>query len=111
VLSIKFSLFTMDMGKLTGVSDLFNKFENTKHTELRDFTTSRRVLRISLLAVGIGIVAAFIAFALLKLIAFFTNIFFFQRLSFASASPADNHLGILIIIIPVIGGLIIGLMA
>ena len=59
----------------------------------------------------IGVIAAFIAFVLLRLIAFFTNIFFFQRLSFAPASPADNHLGIFIIIIPVIGGLIVGLMA
>ena len=99
------------MGKLSGVSDLFNTFENTNHTELGDFTTSRRVLRISLLAVGIGVVAAFIAFALLKLIALFANLFFFQRLSFAPASPADNHLGVFIIIVPVIGGLIIGLMA
>ena len=99
------------MGKATGLSDLFNKFENTNHGELGDFTTSRRVLRISLLAVVIGVIAAFIAFVLLRLIAFFTNIFFFQRLSFAPASPADNHLGIFIIIIPVIGGLIVGLMA
>src|SRR6476469_5570080 len=101
----------MNMGTLTGVSDLFSKFENNDHGELGDFTTSRRVLRISLLAVGIGIVAAFIAFALLRLIALFTNIFFFQRLSFAPASPAENHLGLFIIIVPVIGGLIIGLMA
>src|SRR5689334_12039803 len=99
------------MGKLTGVTELFNKFENTNHSELGDFTTSRRVLRISLLAVGIGVVAAFIAFALLRLIALFTNIFFFQRLSFAPASPAANHRGVFIIIIPVIGGLILGLMA
>ena len=111
MLFIEFDVFYLIMGKLTGVSQLFNKFENTNHSELGDFTTSRRVLRISLLAVVIGIIAAFIAIELLRLIAFFTNIFFFQRLSFAPASPADNHLGIFIIIIPVIGGLIIGLMA
>ena len=99
------------MGKLNGVFALLNRFENSNHDELGDFTTSRRVLRLSVLAVGIGVVAAVIAFALLRLIAFFTNIFFFQRLSFDAASPADNHLGILIIIIPVIGGLIIGVMA
>jgi H+/Cl- antiporter ClcA len=99
------------MGTLSGVSSLLNKFENTNHGELGDFTTSRRVLRISLLAVGIGIVAAFIALALLRLIAFFTNLFFFQRLSFAASSPADNNLGIFIIAVPVIGGLVIGLMA
>ena len=111
MLFIEFDVFYLIMGKLTGVSQLFNKFENTNPGELGDFTTSRRVLRISLLAVVIGVIAAFIAFVLLRLIAFFTNIFFFQRLSFAPASPADNHLGIFIIIIPVIGGLIIGLMA
>jgi H+/Cl- antiporter ClcA/CBS domain-containing protein len=111
VLFIEFDLFYLKMGKTSGVFELLNNFENTNHTELGDFTTSRRVLRISVLAVGIGIIAAFIAYALLKLIAFFTNIFFFQRLSFAPASPADNHLGIFIVIVPVIGGLIIGLMA
>jgi H+/Cl- antiporter ClcA len=99
------------MSTLSGAFAIFNKFENEGQSELGDFTTSRRVLRISLLAVVIGIVAAFIAFALLKLIALFTNIFFFQQLSFASVSPAGNQLGILIIVIPVIGGLVIGLMA
>ncbi|MGD9561064.1 MAG: chloride channel protein [Pyrinomonadaceae bacterium] len=93
------------------LSDLFIKFENQAPAELGDFTTSRRVLRISLLAVGIGVIAAFIAYALLRLIAFFTNLFFFQQLSFGPASPADNHLGIFVVIVPVIGGLIIGLMA
>ena len=110
MLIFKFGLFTQ-MATLSGVFKLLNKFENTNHTELGDFTTSRRVLRISVLAIGIGIVAAYIAWALLRLITFFTNIFFFQKLSFAPASPADNHLGIFIVIIPVIGGLIIGFMA
>jgi hypothetical protein len=80
------------MGTIAGISNLFHKFENTNHDELGDFTTSRRILHISLLAVGIGTIAAIIAFALLKLIAFFINIFFFQRLSFETASPAGSHL-------------------
>src|ERR1051325_4809348 len=99
------------MATIKGISNLFNKFENKQHSELGDFTTSRRILRISILAVGIGVVAAFIAYALLRLIAFFTNIFFFQKLTFEPSSPADNHLGVFIVIVPVIGGLIIGLMA
>jgi H+/Cl- antiporter ClcA/predicted transcriptional regulator len=69
------------------------------------------MLIITLMAVVIGVIGAFIALILLRLITFFTNLFFFQRLSFAAASPADNHLGLFIIIVPVIGGLIIGLMA
>jgi len=60
---------------------------------LRDFTTTWRVLPISGLAVAIGVVAAYVAVALLKLINFFTNIFFYHRLSIDPASPAGNHLG------------------
>ena len=88
------------------------RFESEDESgELGDFTTTRRVLRISILAVFIGIFGAFIAFVLLRLIAFFTNLFFFGKLSIGPASPADNHLGWLVLIVPVIGGLIIGLMA
>jgi H+/Cl- antiporter ClcA/CBS domain-containing protein len=52
-----------------------------------------------------------VAVALLKLINFFTNVFFFHRLSSASASPGDAHLGLWVIFVPVIGGLIVGLIA
>ena len=91
---------------------LFARFENGGGPdELGDFTTSRRVLRISLLAIVIGLFSAGIAYVLLKLIAFFTNIFFFQRFSTAAASPADNHLGWWVVIVPVLGGLVIGLIA
>jgi H+/Cl- antiporter ClcA/predicted transcriptional regulator len=79
--------------------------------ELGDFTTTPRVLAISALAVPIGVVAAFVAAALLALIAFFTNLFFFQRLSFAPVSPAAHHLGPLVILVPVAGALVIGLIA
>ena len=60
---------------------------------------------IGLMAVGIGFICAFVALALLKLIAFFTNLFFFQRLSLAPASPADNTLGLFVILVPVAGAL------
>jgi hypothetical protein len=43
---------------------------------LGDFTTSPRVIPVSLLAIGIGVVSTFVAGALLRLIGFFTNIFF-----------------------------------
>src|SRR6202522_4078520 len=79
--------------------------------KLGDFTTTPRVIPISLLAIGIGLVSAFIALFLLKLIGLFTNLFFFQRWSFAAASPAANHLGVWEVAVPVIGALIIGLMA
>jgi len=79
--------------------------------ELGDFTTGKRVLLITSIAIGIGVVAACVAKGLLALIAFFTNVFFYGRFSIAAASPVGNHLGIFVIVIPVIGALIIGMMA
>jgi chloride channel protein, CIC family len=78
---------------------------------LRDFTTTWRVLPITGLALIIGVVSAYVAVALLKLINFFTNVFFFHRLSSAPASPGDAHLGLWVVLVPVAGGLIVGLMA
>jgi CIC family chloride channel protein len=79
--------------------------------DLGDFTTSRRVLPISGLAVVIGIFAAYVAAALLKLIGLFTNLFFFQRLDTSLVSPAGHHLGPLVVLVPVAGALVIGVMA
>jgi chloride channel protein, CIC family len=78
---------------------------------LRDFTTSWRVVPISGLALVIGVVAAYVAVALLKLIAFFTNLFFFQTLSTTQVSPGSHHLGYWVLVVPVVGGLLVGLMA
>ena len=78
---------------------------------LGDFTTTWRVLPITLLAIVIGVVSAYVAVVLLKLIAFFTNLFFFHRWSMAPASPGGAHLGLWVILVPVVGGLIVGLMA
>ena len=76
-----------------------------------DFTVTPRVLFLSVLAIGIGIVSSFVALGLLRLIALFTNLFYFQRWSWAAASPAQNTLGWMAVIVPVVGALIIGLMA
>src|SRR5438874_11324719 len=79
--------------------------------DLGDFTANARLLLLSVVAIPIGIFSAYVAAALLALIAFFTNLFFFQRISFAAASPAMHHLGYLVVVVPIVGGLIIGLMA
>ena len=78
---------------------------------LGDFTATARLIPISLLAMGIGILSTFVAWALLRLIAFFTNVFYYHRISTVMASPAGNHLGWWALLVPVIGGLVIGLMA
>jgi len=77
----------------------------------RDFTLDRRVLFLAGIAIAIGGISTIAAFVLLNLIHFFTNLFFFQTLSFADRSPATHTLGIAVMIVPVVGGLIVGLMA
>src|SRR5271169_2836328 len=79
--------------------------------KLGDFTVTPRTIAISILAVAIGAISAFVALGLLKLIGLFTNLSFFQRWSTALVSPAGNHLGALEILVPIGGALIIGLMA
>jgi len=71
----------------------------------------RRVLGISGLAVGLGLVAALIARLLTALIGLITNVAFHGRWSATFASPADNHLGWLVVGVPVVGGVIVGVMA
>jgi H+/Cl- antiporter ClcA len=82
-----------------------------RRSPIGDFTAGPRTIPIAALAVVLGIGSAYVAAALLTLIAFFTNVFFFQRFSTAPASPAEHHLGLLGVLVPVVGCLIIGVMA
>jgi H+/Cl- antiporter ClcA/CBS domain-containing protein len=78
---------------------------------LSDFTTTARIVVVAAAAVVLGVVNSFVAWGLLRLIGFFTNLFFFGRLSTALTSPKENSLGPAVILIPVAGALIIGFMA
>jgi H+/Cl- antiporter ClcA/CBS domain-containing protein len=82
-----------------------------RNAELGDFTTTLRVLPISLLAMGIGVVCAYVALALLRLIGLFTNLFYYGRWATDLVSPAGNNLGYWSVLVPVGGALIIGVMA
>ena len=77
----------------------------------RDFSANARLPGIFALAACIGAVSTLAAFVLLNLIHLFTNLFFFGTLSFVEHSPAQNSLGLWVIAVPIIGGLIVGLMA
>lgn len=71
----------------------------------------RRVIVTSGIAIGLGLVAALVAEALIRLIAFVTNVAFYGRWSLQPASPLGHHLGWFVVVPPVAGGLIVGLMA
>ncbi|HEX6772786.1 MAG TPA: chloride channel protein [Acidobacteriaceae bacterium] len=78
---------------------------------LRDFTVDRRVWLISGLAIIVGIGGAGLAVVLLRLIAFFTNLFYYHRFSFAMVGPAGSSLGYWMVLVPIVGGIIVGIMA
>ena len=88
-----------------------DKSEQEPAASLGDFTLTARVLPMSGLAIVIGIFAGYVAAVLLKLIGLFTNLFFFQRADTTLVSPAGHHLGPFVILVPVVGALIIGIMA
>ncbi|MEO7264605.1 MAG: chloride channel protein [Ferruginibacter sp.] len=71
----------------------------------------KRLITISALAVVVAVAISLVARLLVYLINAFTNISFYGQMSVASTSPADNGLGIWVILIPVAGGLLVGMMA
>ncbi len=77
---------------------------------LRDFTATPRVLQLAAMAAVVGSASAGAAWCLLRLIALFTNLAYWGQLSAMPVSiPA--HLPVWSVAIPVIGSLVIGLMA
>jgi H+/Cl- antiporter ClcA len=70
-----------------------------------------RMGTISLLSAVIGVLAGLVAFALYKLIGLLTNLVFYHRWSTAFVSAQFHHLGAWVIVMPVIGGIIVGFMA
>ncbi|MCZ2114741.1 MAG: chloride channel protein [Anaerolineae bacterium] len=70
-----------------------------------------RLVMLSLMATIIGIAAGFAAYLLISLIGLISNLVFFQRVGFDIPDLQNHTLGPWIIIVPALGGLIIGLMA
>jgi len=85
--------------------------EHRARSGLSDFSTDRRVLFLCALTVPIGVFAALVAKALLWLIAVFTNAAFFLRWSAEPVVLTGQYFGGWGVVVPVIGGLLIGLMA
>src|SRR5437588_7464743 len=70
-----------------------------------------RIVLMSFLAAAVGLVAGIVAYILYKLIGLFTNLFFFHEVSTKFRSVGGHHLGWWVILVPVAGGLVVGVMA
>jgi CIC family chloride channel protein len=79
---------------------------------LGDFSAGPRMLLIAAYALPIGAVSAVVSWALLRLIGLITNAVFYQRVDTTIVAPGAGHHNVLVILFaPVVGGLVIGLMA
>lgn len=79
--------------------------------QLGDHSVDLRMPLLALMALVVGTGGALGAWVLLKLIAVATNLFWLGRLSADHAVITDASVGLMVIAIPVIGSLIVGLMA
>src|SRR5690348_15526979 len=71
----------------------------------------RRVLVIGALAMVVAAAAGLVAQVLIRLIGLITNLAFFGRLSTTFTAPADHHLGYWVVLVPIAGAFIVGLLA
>ena len=79
--------------------------------ELGDFTTDARLLFTTALALVVGCMGALVAYALVWLIGTITHLVYYHRFASSLVSPADNALGAWAVLIPMAGGVVIGLTA
>ena len=70
-----------------------------------------RVVYICVLSILIAGAAGFVAQALTRLIGLVTNLSFYGSVSTVFTSPAANRLGPLVILVPIAGAVVVGLMA
>src|SRR4051794_18879978 len=108
----------MDPARRSGAIPVSPGFAEEQELELPELATppsstivDSRTLLIVALAVGVAVSAGLIAQFLTALIALITNIAFYHRISFASSLPGDANLGAGVIFVPIVGALIIGVMA
>jgi H+/Cl- antiporter ClcA len=87
------------------------KSDHADQRHLRDFTTDARVLVIAAIAVVVATAGVGAGILLMKLIKLATNVAYFGQFTLADLRIADTPLGLFAVAVPVIGALVIGLMA
>jgi chloride channel protein, CIC family len=93
------------------ISPALDLVSQAEHVPPEASVVDRRTVKVCLVAIVLGVLAAFVAKLLILLIDFITNFSFFHRISLDPASPGNNTLGIWAIGVPVVGGLFVGFMA
>jgi CIC family chloride channel protein len=78
---------------------------------LRDYSADSRILYTSALAAGLGAISAVAAWVLLEMIGLSTNLFYFHKFSFVERDPWQAGRHWWLILMPVAGGLIVGIIA
>ena len=79
--------------------------------EAGDFTTDRRVLLLVGMSIIVGTAGAFAAWCLVSLIALVTNVIWFGEIGIQPTSLATVPRSLWVVLVPPLGGLVIGLMA
>lgn len=96
--------------KKNPISLTIDSSTSSKSTHSNTTRSKKRILFITILSFFIAICISFIGKLLIEFIFLITNIFFYGDFSFVPRGPAGNELGLLVILIPVIGGLVVGFM-
>ncbi|MDP4200140.1 MAG: chloride channel protein [Bacteroidota bacterium] len=92
---------------MKGNQDRFSKFK----TPIGESVQDKRLLPITGLALVIGLSAGVVSQIVTAMIGFVTNLSFFGRASTHFSSPSENHIGLWVLVVPVVGGIIVGIMA
>jgi H+/Cl- antiporter ClcA/CBS domain-containing protein len=88
-----------------------SRLKDSRERELGDFTTERGVLGLALVCVALGVIVTLLALGLLDLIGLITHLAYTGTVSSTLSPPDTAVLGPFSVLVPVVGGLIVGLMA
>jgi chloride channel protein, CIC family len=93
------------------ISPSLSSLGNTSNQSKDSLLLKKRLFRVSVLSVVVAVAISCIAKFLVLLINIVTNISFYGTFVTTYHSPAGNHLGLWVMVIPAIGGILVGFMA
>ncbi|HEX3386932.1 MAG TPA: chloride channel protein, partial [Mucilaginibacter sp.] len=93
------------------ISPALNYVPENNEDVKKNIILKKRLIGLSIMCICVGAAVSLIAKFLVTLIYLVTNISFYGKFSLNFYSPADSHLGLWVIVVPAIGGFIVGIMA